>query len=193
MDYQLSDPRSQFLSYLGRTRNLVLHRSQNLEIDEMEPREAHDVRACGKQKGIYATADGIGMIYLAVIDRKEFPEPTLFNSCVHIRTSANETLGPLYFFSLTRSALHQESWSDGAVYRLPREKLEQEPPQQMFGVHMSFSHWTSSRPARSVARLHVRPHAFPVLAQIQGHDNRKLRQPTVTEPDGLPWPQALET
>lgn len=193
IDYQLDDPKWQFLSYLCSSRNLVLHGSQNADIAEVEPRKAIDVKAYSNQEAIYATTDGIWVIFFAIIDRKTFSPLSLFNSCLEIRLSPDQVMGPLYFFSITYSVLIQNPWCDGVVYILQRDRFEQEPPQQMPGAELIFPHWISARPAQPVARLKVSPQDFPFLAQVHGHDDEKLAQLAREDPDGFPWPAALIT
>jgi hypothetical protein len=191
VDYQLAHPKWQFLSYLCQSRNLVLHGSQNLEIAEVEPRKAIDTKAFSAQDAIYATTDGIFVIYFAIIDRRNFSPLSLFNSCLDIRVSPDQVLGPLYFFSITHSALLQKPWCDGAIYILPRENFEQEPAQQMSGAEIIFPHWISRRPATPIAKLLVQPKDFPFLAEIHGHNDEKLTRLAAADPNGFPWPEAL--
>ena len=193
VDYQLDYPKWQFLSYLCKSRNLVLHGSQNLDIDEVEPRKANDKKAFSDQNAIYATTDGIWVIYFAIIDRKRFSQLSLFNSCLEIRTSSDHIMGPLYFFSITHSALIQEPWCEGTVYILPRDNFEQEQAQQTLGANIIFPHWIGSQPTKPVAKLHVQPQDFPFLAKVHGHNDEKLVQLATADPDGFPWPEALET
>lgn len=193
VDYQLAYPKWQFLSYLCQSRDLVLHGSQNLDIDEVQPRKAIDIKAFSAQNAIYATTDGIWVIYFAIIDRKRFGQLSLFNSCLDIRISPDQSFGPLYFFSITHSVLLQKPWCDGAVYILPRDCFEQESAQQMLGVEIIFPHWISSKPARPVAKIHVGPQDFPFLNEIHGHDDEKLSQLAAADPNGFPWAAALIT
>lgn len=193
IDYRLDDPKWQFLSYLCSSRNLVLHGSQNADIAEVEPRKAVDVKAYSNQEAIYATTDGIWVIFFAIVDRQKFSPLSLFNSCLEIRLSPGQVMGPLYFFSITHSALIQNPWRDGVVYILPRENFQQEPVQQMLGAEIAFPHWISPKPASPVARLMVSPHDFPFLAQVHGHNDEKLVQLARENPDGFPWPAALIT
>lgn len=191
IDYRLAAPKWQFLSYLSR--NLVLHGSQNLEIEVVEPRRALDIRAFSAQEAIYATTDGIWVIYFAIIDRQKYSPLSLFNSCLNVRLSPEQILGPLYFFSITHSALVQNPWCEGAIYILPRENFAQETPQHMLGAEIIFPHWISAQPAKPLAKLLVGPQDFPFLAQIHGHDDEKLSRLAATNPDGFPWPEALKT
>jgi hypothetical protein len=193
VDYHLSHPKWQFLSYLCKARNLVLHGSQNLDILEVEPRKAQDARAFSAQHAIYATTDGIWVIYFAILDRIKFSPLSLFNSCLEIRISPDQIMGPLYFFSITHSALLQNPWCEGAIYILPRENFAQEAPQQVMGAEIIFPHWIGTRPTKPIAKILVQPQDFPFLAQVHGHNDEKLERLAAVNPDGFPWPEALET
>jgi hypothetical protein len=193
VDYHLQYPKWQFLSYLCEARELVLHGSQNQAIGTVEPRQANDIRAFSKQRAIYATTDGIWVIYFAILDRKKYPDMTLFNSCLRARVSAGQPGEPLYFFSITHSVLLQKPWCQGTIYILPRRSFEQEVSQPMQGVEITFPHWISPLYADPVARLNVGPQDFPFLFQIHGHNNERLVQLVGAEPGGFPWPEALES
>ncbi len=191
VDYQLPYPKWQYLSWLCAAKELVLHGSQNLEIDEVKPQQAKDVRAFSNQSAIYATTDGIWVIYFAIVDRKGFPGLSLFNSCVQIRMGEEQWSPPFYFFSVSHFARQQNPWRDGMVYILPRRTFEQETHQQMQGMEIAFPHWISPVAVRPVARLRVTPQDFPFLDQVYGHDDEKLVQLYQSDPEGFPWPEAL--
>lgn len=193
INYSLSFPKWQFLSYLCETRNLILHGSQNLEIEQVEPKQANDKRAYSNQFAIYATTDGIWVMYFAILDRKKYPELTLFNSCLQARISPNQLSEPLYFFSITQSVLTQKPWCTGVIYILPRECFSQEASQQAQGTEIIFPHWISSQSAQPIAKLLVEPDDFPFLDQIHGHNDEKLIQLYSEDPNGFPWPDALES
>ena len=192
VDYHLPYPKWQYLSYLCETRELVLHGSQNLGIDEVEPRLAVDIRAFSNQRAIYATTDGIWVIYFAILDRKSHPGMSLFNSCLRARVAADQLSEPLYFFSITQSVRIQNPWCEGVIYILPRRTFIQEAPQQMQGAEIIFPHWISSLPAKPVARLLVGPTDFPFLSQIHGHNDEKLVNLYTSHPDVFPL-EALES
>jgi hypothetical protein len=192
IDYSLPYPKWQFLSYLCETGNLVLHGSQNLEIDNVEPRQAHDIRTFSNQHAIYATTDGIWVIYFAILDRKKYPQITLFNSCLQARISPNKFSEPLYFFSITHSVLLKKPWCPGAVYILPRRSFIQEAPQLVQGAEIIFPHWIGSRAEQPVAKLMVGAEDFPFLNQIHGHNDEKLAELASADPNGFPWADALE-
>jgi len=191
VDYRIPYPKWQFLSYLCETREWVLHGSQNLEIDEVEPRQANDKKAFSNQQAIYATTDGIWVIYFAILDRAKYPEMSLFNSCLRARVAADQLSAPLYFFSITHSVLLQNPWCEGAIYILPRHTFEQEAPQQVQGMEIVFPHWIGRSSAKPIAKLRVGPQDFPFLEQIHGHNDEKLVQLAMADPNGFPWPDAL--
>ncbi len=193
MDYHLSYPKWQYLSYICETKELVLHGSQNQGICEVEPRQASDIRTISNQRAIYATTDGIWVIYFAIIDRKKYVGMSLFNSCLRARMSADQLGDPLYFFSITYSVLMQKPWCDGSIYILPRQSFEQEASQQIQGVEIIFPHWFSLSSAKPVAKLEVGPDDFPFLAQIHGHNDAKLVKLATANPNGFPWLEALES
>jgi len=193
VDYSLAFPKWQFLSYICETKNLVLHGSQNLEIEVVEPRQANDIKAFSNQSAIYATTDGIWVLYFAILDRGKYPDMTLFNSCLQVRTSQEQLSEPLYFFSITHSILLQKPWCIGAVYILPRQTFTQEPAQQVQGTEIIFPHWIGSKPVRPVAKLIVEPDDFPFLNQIHGHNNKTLFRMASADPNGFPWLDALES
>lgn len=190
-DYRLPYPKWQYLSWLCATKELVLHGSQNLEIDEVKPRQALDIKAFSNQSAIYATTDGIWVLYFAIIDRKGFKGLSLFNSCVQIRMAENQWSDPYYFFSVSHFARVQNPWCDGMVYILPRQTFEQEAHQQAQGMEIAFPHWISREAVQPVARLRVTPQDFPFLEQVHGHDDEKAAQLYQSDPDGFPWPEAL--
>ncbi len=193
IDYCIPYPKWQFLSYLCETREWVLHGSQHSHIDEVEPRQANDKKAFSNQQAIYATTDGIWAIYFAILDREKYPEMSLFNSCLRARIAADQLSAPLYFFSITHSVLLQKPWGEGVIYILPRHSFEQEAPQQVQGMEIVFPHWIGRLPTKPIAKLRVGPQDFPFLEQLHGHNNEKLVQLAMADPNGFPWPDALES
>jgi len=193
IEYSLPFPKWQFLSYLCETKNLVLHGSQNLEIAQVEPKQANDKRDYSNQFAIYATTDGIWVMYFAILDRKKYPEMTLFNSCLQARISPDQLSEPLYFFSISQFVLIQKPWCTGAIYILPRQSFTQEATQQIQGTEIIFPHWISSQPAQPIAKILVEPDDFPFLDQIHGNNDEKLVQLYSANPNGFPWLEALES
>ena len=191
IDYRLPFPKWQYLSFLCETKELVLHGSQDQSIGEVEPRQANDKKEFSNQRAIYATTDGIWVIYFAILDRKKYSEMSLFNSCLRVRVSADQISDPMYFFSITHSVLLQKPWCQGMVYILPRHSFKQEASQEMQGMEIFFPHWISTIPAQPIARLQVGSQDFPFLEQIHGHDDEKLVHLAAQDPGGFPWAESL--
>ena len=191
IDYSLPFPKWQFLSYLCESNALVLHGSQNLDIQRVEPRQANDKKTFSNQRAIYATTDGIWVLYFAILDRMKYPEMSLFNSCLQARISPDQLSEPLYFFSITQSVLLQKPWCTGAIYILPRQTFIQEPAQNIEGTEIVFPHWISTQPAQPIARLLVETPDFPFLDKIHGHNDEKLIQLASANPNGFPWLDAI--
>lgn len=191
IEYQLPYPKWQYLTYLCENRDLVLHGSQNRHIDVVEPRQARDVRDFSSQHAIYATTDGIWVIYFAILDRERFKPLSLFNSCFQARTSSGAFSDPVYFFSISHSALIQGPWCNGMIYILPRQSFRRETNQIIQGMEIQFPHWVSESAAMPIARLEVRSDDFPFLQEIHGHDDTKLQEAMQANPNGFPWPEAL--
>lgn len=193
IEYTLPYPKWQFLSYLCETHELVLHGSQDLEIQQVEPRQANDKRAFSSQHAIYATTDGIWVIYFAILDRIKYPAMGLFNSCLQACISLGQLSEPMYFFSISQSVRLKNPWCTGAVYILARQPFIQELAQNMGGNEIIFPHWISTTPVQPVRKLLVGPEDFPFLDQIHGHIDEKLVQLAAADPLGFPWPEALES
>lgn len=193
LNYRLPYPKWQFLSYLCDVEELVLHGSQNPNLDIVNPVQANDVKSFSNQRAIYATTDGIWVIFFAILNRRQHPGMSLFNSCLQVRYPTGLVDDPLYFFSITASALAQKPWCNGAIYILPRKPFVQEPPQIMQGAEIVFPHWISDVPVKPLAKLLVGPQDFPFLEQIHGHNDQKLQELSAANPSGFPWPQALES
>jgi hypothetical protein len=193
IDYSLPYPKWQFLTYLCETQDVVLHGSQNRQIKVVEPRQANDIKAFSNQRAIYATTDGIWVIYFAILDRQKYPQMTLFNSCLQVLLSPDLWSEPFYFFSISGFALRQKPWCSGAVYILPRQSFIREPTQQVQGMEIVFPHWIGGESSQPAARLLVGPQDFPFLDQIHGHNDEKLVQLATANPNGFPWLEVLES
>lgn len=192
VNYSLPYPKWQYLTYLCEAKELVLHGSQVLDIAVVEPRQAQDARAYSNQRAIYATTDGIWVIYFAIIDRRGHPGLSLFNTCLQARIAPDQLSDPLYYFSITRSALLEKPWCEGMIYILPRQSFEQEDAQQVQGVEIVFPHWISRTPVEPLARLQVSAMDFPFLDQVHGHDNARLEQLAISDPTGASLLQAMQ-
>jgi hypothetical protein len=97
LDFSLPFPKWQFLSYLCQSRQVVLHGSQNTTIEVVKPRAAQDIKTFSAQNAIYATTDGIFVIYFAIIYRQRFQPLSLFETCLTIKTPGWGNAGTVVF------------------------------------------------------------------------------------------------
>jgi hypothetical protein len=191
VDYHLPFPKWQFLSIIGETHDVVFHGSCDPAIQQVEPRQSQDIKPFSAQRAIYATTDGIWVVFFAILDRRRYPM-SLFNMCLRARMAADQLSEPLYYFSITQAALACKPWCEGVVYILPREQFEQEPPQPYSGIEIVLPHWASTMSAMPIAKLRVGPDDFPFLTQIRGHDDQKLVARALADPNGFPWLDSQE-
>lgn len=183
--YELPWPRWQFICHIADTRPIVVHGSQNAEIDEFEPRQSNDVHPFGDRKAVYATSDGLWSMFYAVLDRASTP---MFIVNAALRLETNGGLGaPIYYFSVSRAALEARAYATGVVYFLPRDTFELMPPQDVRGGRAHIPQWASLESVRPIARITVSPDDFPFLERIRGHDDEAVLARAKADPDGFPW------
>jgi hypothetical protein len=115
VEYGLAPPKWWFLHHLV-SRGYVLHGSNNGAIEEFAPKPNFDAHNVRHVEGVFASDDAIWPVYFATADRRREPRG-LINWCEHAgRTSR-------YLFALEG----EPTFTDGAVYALPRETFEPTP------------------------------------------------------------------
>jgi len=176
----------QFLSYICDHEDVVLHGSCEIRLSKIEPHQADDVRTYSSQRAVYATTDGIWAIFFAIVDRRERDLGTT-NTCFTVKPDSGETLGPFYYFSLSRHALESNPWCRGAVYLLPRASFSQEEVQRHQEGVVSFPHWIGKAATTPYGFLAVGPEDFPFLGEVRGHDDEEQRRRYQENPNWRPW------
>ena len=185
IDYALSAPKWQFLSYLGDTKEVLFHGSGNPDIARFEPRQSNDVVEFGNQRAVYASSDAIWASYFGILDRDGYVG-SLVNSCFRV-TGPNIKSGPHYYFSINSDALPHRPWRTATVYILSRQGFEQQPRKLSHGAEIESAQWRSFSPVTPLAKITVEPEEFPFLAQIHGHDQAVVQQRAQADPEGFPW------
>jgi len=184
--YSLTAPKWQFLCYLCDHKDIVLHGSGSIEIDEFEPRKANDVQEFGDRCAVYAAADGLWAMYFAIVDREKYVT-SLVNGCFRVIETDTPKGEPHYFFSINADALPHNPWREGIVSLLAGNSFEQQPGARYRGMEIEIPQRASLTPVRPLAKLAVSPGDFPFLSQIQAHDPAVLRERTRANPEGFPW------
>jgi hypothetical protein len=165
IDYNLSYPKYEFLSYLVEHQEVLMHGSNNPGIEVFEPRTQTDYVGRVIQ-AVFATSDGIWPMFFAII-RREGYRGSLRNACVW-RPDQVGVQRKFYYFSINASALAGQPWTAGMMYILPRASFSRILTED----GKPLEEWASSKPVRPLARLHVVPVDFPFLKNVQGHDDR---------------------
>jgi len=137
----------ELLTHLVVQHGLLLHGSNNTELDVLEPRPARDF---GTQLEVVAAADdGIWPLFYAVIARQRVDG--VFTACLHLGRVPR--LRRFYMFRLFGADPHEETtWTHGAVYAVPRAGFWRE-----WG-----NEWLRDTAVTPVLRVLVRPDDFPL-------------------------------
>jgi hypothetical protein len=144
VEYRDDAPKWWFLHHLLR-RGFVLHGSNAREIDEFETRSQTDAHNARRVEGVFATDDAIWPLYFATVNRRVVNG--LINWCEHVPGKSR------YLFSIEADPAEPRSWTDGAVYALPRETFEPTPGSREL---------ISLVPVRPRLRVAVTPADFPL-------------------------------
>jgi len=186
IEFSLPWPKWQFLCYLADHHGIALHGSGDPKIDQFEPRQSNDLNEFGNQKAIYAASDGLWAMFFAIVDRERVISIT--NACVRLADEEGNLYGPYYVFSVSQSALASQPWRTGWVYLLPRSTFMTQPPIAFGPNEVHIAQLASLVPVQPLAKLTVTPDDFPFLAQIRGHDDKRLQEYATALQTGAPWP-----
>ena len=138
-------PVHEFLSYLVLEHGLLLHGSNHCELELLEPRPARDFET--ELLAVVACADGIWPLFYAVVarDRVDY----VFTACLHV--------GKRCFYMFGVGGDPSASWTDGAVYALPRAGFRREWGEE----------WVSANAVRPVLRVPVSAVDFPLRHAVR--------------------------
>ena len=145
-------PAHELLTHLAIERGLLLHGSNDGTLEVLEPRPARDWRT--ELRAVVASDDGIWPIFYAVVARNRIAN--VFSACLHLGRPPR--LRRFYMFAIEGDPGAPTSWTDGAVYALPRAGFRREWERE----------WVSARPARAELRVLVRPDDFPLRDAVVG-------------------------
>jgi hypothetical protein len=166
VDYHLPQPKWWFLHFLLGA-GYVLHGSNRRDIEEFETRPNFDAHNVREVAAVFATDDAIWPLYFAVVNRPVVQG--LINWCEHHRGTSR------YLFSIRADPRSIDSWTNGAVYALPRATFAPTPESREL---------TSAEPVRPRLRLDVSPGDFP-------YREKTLRHSLGDTPRGVAWRNAL--
>lgn len=157
VQYACPYSKHEFLHYLVEHHLTLVHGSTRPNIEVLEPRAESD-NAGRIIHAVFAASDAIWPMFFAILDRKPYPF-SVNNGC------RREPGGKVYYFST--STLHDQPWTGGTAYILPRTSFEQvgdadgNPTDQ----------WSSRSAVRPLLKLNVASTDFPFLQDVQYHDH----------------------
>jgi len=169
--YSLPYPKYLFLEYLADRHGLMLHGSNNRDLDLLKPiRFSSDSREFGNQAAIYATQDPLWALFFAILDRNAITG-SINNGAIQLRGDDGSVLRR-YFFTVEAESLKKSPWIPGAMYILPRLNAEPDPDHANVRYEkytLEVSHWLYRDEVQPIAKLMVKPDDFPFLNCIWGY------------------------
>lgn len=140
-------PAHDLLTHLVMQHGLLLHGSNNTELDIIKPRPARDFGT--HVEAVVAADDGIWPLFYAVVARERVEG--VFTACMHL--GRPPSLRHFYIFRVYGAHPHEgATWTHGAVYAVPRDGFRRE-----WG-----NEWIRSTEVTPVLRVLVRPSDFPL-------------------------------
>jgi len=153
----------EFLEYIVKNHDVILHGSNNQGILELEPRQANDTKKIsGNRIGVYGTQDEVLPMFHAIKDDKKF-HGVAIAGYRSIRNKKGDVIKKEYNFEIGPEMTIAQPWSDGIVYVLPKNSFEQ-------GTDNSgklVNEWMSKTPVRPIAKLKIEPGEFPYINNIK--------------------------
>lgn len=158
IEYHLPYPKEEFLKFLVKEKNCLLHGS-NQNIDVVEPRQANDSsKESGNKNAVYAVTDPVLPIFYAIKDKKKI------NGVVESGFRDNlETGEPEYEFIIPKESLEADPWMKGMIYIFDKNDFHQEANDEgELG-----SEWTSQDKVKALAKLEVGREDFRFLDEVK--------------------------
>jgi len=160
VSYDCPYPKWEYLRYLVRERNVVLHGSNRKDIEVLEPKEQADYS--GKRiTAVFASRDGIWPMFFAIVNTTGY-RGSLRNGCWVVARGGGERR--FYFFSVNEEMLGEGIWTEGMIYILPDEAFESTDRRVV-----RFDEWASKEAVKPIGKLAISPEDFPFLGQVAGH------------------------
>ena len=166
IEYDLSYPKHEFLRFLVEFKGLLMHGSNNADIEVMNPvRFSTDAGAPGNVLGVYAAKDHLQPMFFAIVNRRRCFGLT--NGFVDRKedgafAGGEEEVGVhsrFYYLSIDYKGLLLDPWCSGTLYILQPE---------------TFTFWgrqyTSRVPVKPLMKIAVHPEDHPLLSEIWGYE-----------------------
>ena len=140
-------PAHELLTHLVLHHGLLLHGTNNPDLEVLEPRPARDFGTY--VEAVAAADDGIWPIFYAVVARDQVEG--VFTACLHLDRQPRQRR--FYMFRVFGADPHDETtWTNGAVYAVARDGFRRE-----WG-----NEWLAGNDVAPVLRVLVQPSDFPL-------------------------------
>ena len=143
-------PLHELLTYLVDEHGLLLHGSNHLALEVLEPQPARDLDT--SLHADVACDDGIWPLFYAVVARDRVER--VVTACTHIGRGSRRRR--IYLFAVYGDPGATSTWTDGVVYALPRGGFRRE-----WG-----NEWVSADAVRPQLRIPVSPADFPLRETV---------------------------
>ena len=145
-------PAHELLTYLVDRHGLLLHGSNHVALDVLEPQPARDLDT--SLHAVVACDDGIWPLFYAVVARERVEG--VVTACTHIGRGSRRRR--FYVAALYGDPESPATWTDGVVYAVPRTGFRRE-----WG-----NEWVSSEAVRPQLRIPVQPTDYPLRHTVVG-------------------------
>ncbi|WP_052345892.1 hypothetical protein [Paucisalibacillus sp. EB02] len=153
--YLLNEQKYKFLTYLIENKNILVHGSNNPDINVFEPRNS-TLFTGEKVKAVFASSDATWSTFFAVINRNDY-SGSLRNLCLTAQTDKGTKR--YYYFSLNEE-FTGELWQVGMIYLFPKDRFEPGGAK---------NEWISEKEVYPLAKLLVSPEEFIFRDFIERH------------------------
>lgn len=144
------------LRFLLTHKDVLLHGSNRLDLQELAPRKANCiVKADGNRNAVYAVNDEMLAIFYAI--RKKTSASGIVTASLRCDGQKRQ-----YLFEMSSSLLLGHPWTTGCVYIVPKEAFQQ----CRDDTGTVINEWMTDSVVVPIARLVVRPSDFSFLDKI---------------------------
>ncbi len=158
IDYNISSPKYKFLRYLSLHKSIVLHGSNNKQINSFEPREQTLFNG-KKTTAVFATKDPIWSSFYATLDKKKIIGDIRNGS---ISTNNKKMF---HFYSLTKPTLLNDPWISGMIYLLPEDSFSHIAGDDT----IQFNEWISMTAVTPIVKIEIEPSDFYFRNKVASH------------------------
>lgn len=173
IEYDLPDPKAEFLAYVCDWRGLVAHGTPRTDLETLEPiRLTSDRSEFGNRQQVFCSPDGLWALWFAILDKSQVWLTE--NGCLRLGSGEHRT--KYYHFRLPRELQSEPPFTDGMIYFARPGDFPDHliiPPLERLDAEVE--EWGSITEVVPLARVAVSPADFPYLDRVEFILERKDR------------------